>query len=126
MNNQTWEQTVIEGFLSSPYEIDQAPASDKVTKLLGFIGKGKEKAIPRRTLKGLMGLSDRATRKVIEEARNCGYNIVNIDGGSGYYIPDDIDDKVKFYKQEYARAISILRRLKTLRKDLKAAGCLPQ
>lgn len=126
MNNPTWEQTVIEGFLTAPYEVETAPANDKITKLLGFIGTGKEKAITRRALKAAMGLSDRATRKVIEEARNCGYNIVNIDGGSGYYIPDDIGDKVKFYKQEYARAISILRRLKTLRKDLKDAGCLPQ
>ena len=121
MDSNKWEQTVIEGFLSSPIEDTPPEQSDRVIKLVGFLDYGKPRAMRRKTLAGLMGLSDRSTRKAIEDARNCGYIIVNIDGGSGYYLTDDIDEIAAFYKQEYARAISILRRLKLLRQKLKAA-----
>ena len=67
-----------------------------------------------------MDISDRHLRRLIHEARECGYVIVN--HGKGYYLSSDSDEMISFYKTEKGRALSILKGLSGLRKHLKTLG----
>lgn len=90
--------------------------------ITSYIPTNKESAVSREMLCQWTGLPDRAVRKQIEQARREGVMILSF--GNGYYISEDINELQKYYKQERHRAISILCRLKTLRKKLKEAGKL--
>ena len=83
---------------------------------------GKENAMSRQMLKTLSGTSDRAMRKLIQEGREAGYIIINDQDGAGYYRTEDIKDIERQYRQDTARAMSILKRRKETRKILKEAG----
>ena len=85
-----------------------------------FIPEGAEKAIKREELVEKTGMSDRKVRKAIEEARRTGMIILN--EGDGYYTTDDLNAMYREYKRETARALSILKTRKALRKKLKDAG----
>lgn len=79
-------------------------------------------AIGRLTLSALAGTSDRITRREINEARKRGIIICNDQDGRGYYIPTNIDDVARQYRQNESRAMDILVQQKHLRRILKEAG----
>ena len=88
--------------------------------VLYYIPNGKENAVPRAELSASVGYSDRVTRRIIAQLRDEGYIICNF--GNGYYITSDLDEIERQYKQDTARAMSILKRRKTMRRILKEAG----
>ena len=90
--------------------------------VVGLIPAGKENAIPRPWLAARAGMTDRIVRKHIAEAIEAGEFVMNDQDGAGYYIADDLDDVERRYRQEKARAIAILKKLKAMRRKLKEAG----
>ncbi len=97
-------------------------------RLLSILGYGEDKAMTRGELCALLGMTDRAVRKLIEEARReeteDGPFIVNAYMGKGYFLATDADEIERHYRGEYSRAMSILVRTKGERKYLKKAGRL--
>lgn len=91
-------------------------------RLIATIPYGRENAIDRTFLAQKMGLSDRKTRQLIEDARNAGLFIINNSDGRGYYQTTDLDEMERSYRSDRARALSILKRQKEMRRTLKAAG----
>lgn len=83
---------------------------------------GKSRAVTRRTLCERTGQSDRAVRRMIEQARRWGYVIVNDGDGAGYYQSDCIADIEAQYHRETSRAMAILTTRKLLRQKLIDAG----
>lgn len=90
--------------------------------IVDFIPEGKANAIPRHELARVLGMTDRAVRKAIEEARDKGELICNDGDGEGYYIACEIEEINRQYRTDRARALAVLKRLKTMRRMLKAAG----
>lgn len=95
-----------------------------VAKIIELIPVGRENAVSREILAERSGMSDRIVRKCIESARNAGAIILNEQDGKGYYRvgEDDIDAIERQYRQDTARAMSLLKRRKTMRRILKEAG----
>ena len=87
-----------------------------------FIPEGKENAISREVLARRLGLTDRQTRKLIEEARDRGVLICNDGDGTGYFLACDLGQIERQYRKDRARALSVLKRLKTMRTMLRDAG----
>ena len=87
-----------------------------------FIPEGKENAISREVLARRLGLTDRQTRKLIEEARDRGELICNDGDGEGYYLACDLGQIERQYRKDRSRALSVLKRLKTMRRMLRDAG----
>lgn len=94
----------------------------EMMEVLFAIPEGKENAVSRTELCASVGYSDRMTRRIISQLREEGYIIINDQNGRGYYLTNDLDEIEKQYKQDTARALSILKRRKTMRKMLKDAG----
>lgn len=94
------------------------------TALLSLIPHGHEHAISRDQLSHLLGVDDRKCRKLIQKARDEGAIILNRQDGAGYYIADETDavELIKQYRQDTSRALSILRRRKTIRRLLCDMG----
>lgn len=87
-----------------------------------YLPTGKKNAITRTALCAAAGYGDRTVRKIIAELRANGYMIMNDQDGCGYYISDDLNEIERQYKQDTARAMTILKRRKHMRKLLKDAG----
>ena len=87
--------------------------------ILRYLGIGSDKARTREQLCRLTGMSDRAVRSEIEKLRNDGVIIINRQDGKGYYISEDPVEMERQYKQNYARAMSILKQQKHLRRKMK-------
>ena len=98
------------------------PESFDVTELINCLGYGRRKAVSRAELSFLLDKSDREVRKLVEEARNCGYVIISLGTHGGYYLTNNVDEIHAYYLQEQARATSILRRLRKPRQILREAG----
>lgn len=94
--------------------------------MLELIGKGRENAVPGARLCEMTGMTDRKVREEIETLRRQGHVIVNLQDGKGYFIPTQIEDVLKQYKQNERRAKSILAQQKKMRAILKAADLLPE
>ena len=90
--------------------------------ITSYIPTNKESAVSREMLCQWTGLTDRKVRKLIELARAEGVMILSF--GNGYYISEDLEELQRYYAQERRRAISILTRLKVIRRKLKEAGRL--
>ncbi len=90
--------------------------------VLAAIPFGSENAIKRRDLCARLGMNDRQVRKLIELARAEGHIIVNNQSGAGYFQSNDLDEIERQYWQDTARAMTILRRRKELRRRLREAG----
>lgn len=114
------EQQYIEDIIRST--APAVPESFNVTELIATLDYGRSNAIRRHTLAALLDVSDREMRKTIEEARNCGYVILSLPNGGGYYLSNNMDEIHDFYLREKARAYSILCRLRPMRKILKEGG----
>lgn len=115
----SWAQEVLEDFEN---EAAGAWINDRAAKVLAAIPFHKENAIDRFALAEKVGLSDRQTRKIIEELRGHGYFILNDQDGKGYYRSYDPEEIYRAYRQERSRALAILRRMKEMRVLLKGAG----
>jgi len=89
------------------------------------IGNGKMNATTRRELCTVLGVSDRICREMIEKARLDGEFICNDQDGKGYYMAESDEEILRQYRRDYARAMSLLKRLTPLRRKLKAAGINP-
>lgn len=98
------------------------PESMAVSELISVLGEGREKAKTRRQLCLALDMPDRAVRKLITEAREAGYIIINNQDGNGYYLASDTADMLRFVRQEDARARSIFRATAPARTALKREG----
>ena len=94
------------------------------TTMMKYLGVGKENATNREALSMYLGITDRQVRRLIQIARDDGALILNAQDGKGYYLADasDLDDIERQYRQDTARAMSILKRRKAMRRLLKEAG----
>ena len=99
-----------------------ASMSPMTERLAILIPYGRRNAICRDVLAAKLGMSDRHMRKVIEDARSEGLIILCECNGRGYYQSDDLNEIHHQYIQDTNRAMAILKRLKTMRHLLKAAG----
>ena len=90
--------------------------------LANVIPYGRRNAISRKALAAKIGLSDRQMRKAVENARDEGLIILCECNGRGYYQSDDLNEIQLQYTQDTKRAMAILKRRKTMRRLLKAAG----
>jgi len=79
--------------------------------ILEFIPYGRGNAIKRKTLRDLIGCTDREMRNYIAIARK-ETPIINLQDGSGYYQPKDKDELERYIMQEKARAEKILKNIK--------------
>ena len=83
-----------------------------------------DRPINRWDLKEMAGTTDRECRRLIQEAREHGELIINLQDGKGYkrVTADDIDDIRSQYWATKARMISLSKQQKYLRKILKESG----
>lgn len=61
-------------------------------------------------------------RKVIAYARLLGHRINNDQDGSGYYLPDKLEELTKQYKQMKRRAKTILAQMTAIRYEIERYG----
>ena len=66
-------------------------------------------------------LPERKVREIIEELRRQGHLICNRQDGFGYFIAETLEEVERQYKQDCARSMSILRRVKAFRHALREA-----
>ena len=85
---------------------------------LRYLEIGKDKAKTREQLCELSGLCDRVVRREIEALRDKGIIIINNQDGKGYYISEDVEEMQRQFRQNQARAMSILRQQKHLRRRM--------
>ena len=113
----SWCQEVLGDF---PEE-EESPLSDREEIVLDAIPFGKDRAVTREYLTAKTGLPDRQVRKAIEEIRRS-HIILNDQDGKGYYRSWDMDDIERFYRQERARALAVLYRMRPMRILLRGGG----
>ena len=113
----SWCQEVLGDF---PEE-EESPLSDREEIVLDAIPFGKDRAVTREYLAAKTGLPDRQVRKAIEEIRR-NHIILNDQDGKGYYRSYDLDDIERFYRQERARALAVLYRMKPMLVLLRGGG----
>lgn len=107
---------------SKAQEKPQEAGQPYYVMLKNAIPYGRRNAITRDALAAKLGMSDRAMRKAIEEARGDGLLILCEQNGRGYYQSDDPAEMRCQYQQDTNRALAILKRRKPLRDALIAAG----
>ncbi len=93
--------------------------------ILNYIPEGAECAVSREVLRMMTGLSDRAVRREIQEAKESGSIILNTMDGRGYFQPRLPQEQYYLknqYKANQARLISMSKQQKHLRKLMKAQG----
>ena len=110
-----------QGVLGDFPEEEESPLSDREEIVLDAIPFGKENAVTREYLTAKTGLPDRQVRKAIEEIRR-NHIVLNDQDGKGYYRSYDLDDIERFYRQERARALAVLYRMKPMRILLRGGG----
>lgn len=93
-----------------------------VEALQAVLPRGSANAKPRAQLAKELGLSDRNTRALIEEARGEGLLICNEQNGRGYYIATDLDEIERTWRSMRSRAIATFRAARHFRRALKEAG----
>lgn len=103
-------------------EESEHTGNPEIARVVAAIPFGHRNAVPRRELAARLGMEDRRMRKLIEAARAGGAIIINASDGRGYYQSDDLAEMTLQYRQDRSRALSILKRQKTLRRKLKEAG----
>lgn len=114
----SWCQEVLEDF---DEDEDEPRMSGRMEIVLDAIPFGKGQAVTREFLAAKTGLPDRAVRKAIEEIRRT-HIVLNDQNGEGYYRSYDLGDIERNYRQERARALAVLYRLRPMRELLKGGG----
>ena len=89
--------------------------------VLSCIRTGKELANTHRWIAMHTRINERLVRNLIEELRNEGHLICNLQDGNGYFLAENEEDIEQQYLQDYARAMSILKRMKPFRHALREA-----
>lgn len=88
------------------------------------IPTGRENAVHARVLKQKWGLKDeREVRLIIQKLREDGVLIAT--NANGYYMTDDPDDLLRFYRTQRAKAIGLLKSISATRRYLKERGYKP-
>lgn len=87
--------------------------------MLQYLKTGRKNAISRSELARLAGVGDRKMRKSIEELRNEGYLICNLQDGKGYFLAETEEDLKAQMAINNSRAMSILVQQKHIRRKLK-------
>lgn len=95
---------------------------DEAGRLVSLLGRGKKNAVRRSALREQFGGTDRHMRKVIAYARLLGHRINNDQDGSGYYLPDKLEELTKQYKQMKRRAKTILAQMTAIRYEIERYG----
>lgn len=90
--------------------------------VLSCLCHGHDLGADRSWISAHTGYSDRMVRNLIEDLRNEGHLICNLQDGRGYYIAETEDEIWAQYRQDCARAMSILRRIKPFRHALMRAA----
>ena len=94
-------------------------ASEKTRQLIGLLGKGEKNAVKREQLAVYMGLSDRSMREAVAMARLEGVCIANNQDGTGYYIPENLEEYKQQYRQTKNRGRSIFAQLAAIRQGIE-------
>lgn len=88
------------------------------------IPTGRENAVHARVLKQKWGLkSERDVRLVIQKLRESGVLIAT--DANGYYMTEDPEDLLRFYRTQKAKAIGLLKSISATRRFLKERGYKP-
>lgn len=82
---------------------------------------GRENAIKREELARVLQVNDRQARHYIGIARLNGVIVINDQNGDGYFQTDKFEDVVQEYKREKRRVLSIVERMRPLRRVLMDA-----
>ena len=93
-----------------------------IPTVVAALQPGHENAVKRHVLAHRLGVTDRKMRKMIEQARQDGWLILNDGDGAGYYMASDLDALERHYRVERARAIKTLYTLRPIRILLKENG----
>ena len=88
------------------------------TRVLACLMHGKDLANTRQWISMHTGIHDRKVREIIEELRNEGHLICNLQDGNGYFLAETTEEILQQYKQDCNRAMSVLRRVKPFRHAL--------
>lgn len=94
------------------------------SELINLIPYGKENAIHRIELREMAGIPDRTVRKLLQEAKEAGEYIINLQDGRGYFraTEKDLAEIESQYRLNESRMISLSKQQKPMRKILKEAG----
>ena len=95
-----------------------------IPKVVSALGVGHDNAVKRHVLARRLGVTDRKMRRMIEAARQEGWQILNDGDGAGYYLATNLDELERHYRVERARAIKTLYTLKPIRAYLRERGRL--
>ena len=88
------------------------------SSLFQHLQTGIENAIHMHTLAGLLNTSDRMIRKMVEQARKDGYQIIG--DTAGYYLPDENGseyEKARFVRARQQMAKTIFTTLKPFKEE---------
>ena len=96
-------------------------SSKEVSNVYDYIKFGKESAKTSEEISAKLNLTPRRVRACIAELRK-DLIIINDQDGKGYYRPTGTAEALRWYAQEYSRAMSLLKRLKPTRRLLKTHG----
>lgn len=96
--------------------------AEDAERLVSLLGRGKANAVSRSELLEMFGGKDRDMRKVIAYARLLGHRINNDQDGSGYYLPDKLEELTKQYQQMKRRAKTILAQMTAIRYEIERYG----
>lgn len=88
-------------------------------QVLSCILHGKDLANTSELIASHTRMSERRVREFVEQLRNEGYLICNEQNGKGYYLAETDEEVERQYRQDCARAMSILRRIKPFRRYLR-------
>lgn len=102
-----------------------AEASPMMFAAVKLLRKGHGNARPIKELAEGLFLNERTVRELLEDARAHGFLVCNEQDGRGYYLAETMDEVERQYRRDYRRAMSLLVRLKPMRKILRQAGRLP-
>lgn len=92
--------------------------ADMKKRVLACLMHGKDLANTRQWISMHTGIHDRKVREIIEELRNDGHLICNLQDGNGYFLAETTEEILQQYKQDCNRAMSIMKRAKPFRHAL--------
>lgn len=92
----------------NPHENDSTIQARTQLKIADFLSNGQENAVPLRQLVSITGLDGRAVRQMIQAERLAGVPILS-DNTTGYYLPANDSERLRFVRSMKHRAAEITR-----------------
>ncbi len=111
-----WESHLACG---NPYADDITVQARTQLKIADLLNCGQENAVLLRQLTNLTGLDGRTVRQMIQAERLAGTQIIS-DNTSGYYMPANDEERLRFVRSMRHRAAEIERTAAALE---KLGGC---